>query len=85
MSNTNGKQPLQLIRFHEGKFEVPEETQVFLSSFSRPLAVVSVVGKYRTGKSLFLNKVRHLEARFSSSSRPSLYRPPSTPAPRGSG
>jgi hypothetical protein len=57
MSNVNPNQPLQLIRYKEGKFEVPEETATFLKQFNNPLGVISIVGKYRTGKSLFLNKV----------------------------
>lgn len=57
MSNVNINQPLQLIRHREGKFEVPPETADFLKTFTNPLGVITIVGKYRTGKSLFLNKV----------------------------
>lgn len=36
---------------------MPEETKTFLRALKNPLGVITIVGKYRTGKSLFLNKV----------------------------
>lgn len=65
MSNVQGKAPLQLIRYSEGRFEVPFETAEFLRGFTRPLALVTIVGKYRTGKSLLLNKVLLKQPSFS--------------------
>ena len=57
MSNVNINEPFQLIRFKDGKFEVPTETAAFLKEIKNPLGIIAIVGKYRTGKSLFLNKV----------------------------
>lgn len=57
MSNVNINTPLQLIRFKDNRFEIPEETKEFLRNFKNPLGIITIVGKYRTGKSLFLNKV----------------------------
>lgn len=48
------------ISFSEGKgFKLNEEAEEFLLSLpeNRKLAVVSIVGKYRTGKSFFVNRV----------------------------
>lgn len=36
---------------------MPAETADFLRQFRNPIGVITIVGKYRTGKSLFLNKV----------------------------
>lgn len=42
----------------EGEFRVTEESRKFLRSLTgRKIGVVCVVGKYRTGKSYFVNKV----------------------------
>jgi hypothetical protein len=57
MSDVNALPPLQLIRLRDNMFEVPEETKTFLRELKNPLGVITIVGKYRTGKSLFLNKV----------------------------
>jgi hypothetical protein len=57
MSDVNSPPPLQLIRLRDNAFEVPEETKTFLRGLKNPLGVITIVGKYRTGKSLFLNKV----------------------------
>ncbi len=41
-----------------GNYSVTEEAVEFLSSLSnKPLGVITIAGKYRTGKSLFLNRV----------------------------
>lgn len=39
------------------KFEVPEETKQFIKSIQGPIAIISVAGAYRLGKSFFLNRV----------------------------
>ncbi len=39
------------------KFEVPEETKQFLRSIAGPIAIISMAGAYRLGKSFFLNRV----------------------------
>lgn len=57
MSVSPAPRPVQLIQFKDDHFEVPTEAQHFLRSFKNPLGIVTIVGKYRTGKSLFLNKV----------------------------
>lgn len=38
-------------------FEVSEDAKEFLSGIKEKVAVVSVAGKYRTGKSFLLNRV----------------------------
>ena len=40
-----------------GKFRVSEEAKQFLSSIKEKVGVISVAGKYRTGKSFLLNRV----------------------------
>jgi hypothetical protein len=55
--NDNDKQPIPLIQFKDNKFEIPEQAKIFLNTLKNPLGIVTIVGKYRTGKSLFLNKV----------------------------
>lgn len=55
MNNSEGAIPF--IIFESGKFTITQEAITFLSAIDKPLGVVSIVGKYRTGKSLFLNKV----------------------------
>ena len=57
MSGSSKDAPIQLIRFREGKFEIPEEAGHFLRGLKGPVGLLSVVGKYRTGKSLLLNRV----------------------------
>jgi hypothetical protein len=39
------------------KFHVSEEAKQFLSSIKEKVGVISVAGKYRTGKSFLLNRV----------------------------
>ena len=41
----------------KGGFRVNPEALEILSAIKKPLAVVSVVGKYRTGKSFLLNRI----------------------------
>ena len=58
LENQTGR-PISFIEFKPGKgFQVSKEAQEFLSSMNDdPLGVVSIVGKYRTGKSFFVNRI----------------------------
>jgi hypothetical protein len=40
-----------------GKFKVSEEAKEFLRTIKERVGVISVAGKYRTGKSFLLNRV----------------------------
>jgi hypothetical protein len=40
-----------------GKFKVSEEAKEFLKGVKERVGVISVAGKYRTGKSFLLNRV----------------------------
>mmetsp|Transcript_49551 Transcript_49551/g.117872 ORF Transcript_49551/g.117872 Transcript_49551/m.117872 type:complete len:1566 (+) Transcript_49551:63-4760(+) len=40
-----------------GKFDVTPEAAVFLNSIDEPVAVIAVVGLYRTGKSFLMNRI----------------------------
>jgi hypothetical protein len=57
-TSTKGK-ALPFITFHEKQgFILNKEAEEFLKSLDdSPLGIVSVVGKYRTGKSFFINRV----------------------------
>jgi hypothetical protein len=46
---------LPLIQLKEGKYEPVERTMSWLRSMTQNVSIVSCVGKYRTGKSFFLN------------------------------
>lgn len=48
--------PLILYQEREG-FKVTSEGLSFLNSIQKKVAVISVAGKYRTGKSYMLNKI----------------------------
>ena len=49
---------LPLVIFEEGKFIIPEEAQKLLSQeIYKNIGIISLVGKYRTGKSFLLNRV----------------------------
>lgn len=39
------------------KFEINPEAKAFLNSIDKPIAIISVAGMYRTGKSYLLNRV----------------------------
>jgi len=41
----------------EGGFRISEEAKEFLSNIKTKIGVISVCGKYRTGKSYLLNKL----------------------------
>ena len=49
---------LPLVIFEEGKFIIPEEAKKLLSQENyKNIGIISLVGKYRTGKSFLLNRV----------------------------
>ena len=49
---------LPLVIFEEGKFIIPEEAKKLLSQDNyKNIGIISLVGKYRTGKSFLLNRV----------------------------
>jgi hypothetical protein len=56
-------EPLQLVRLvgNTGRFEIVESTFEYLKRFDGGIAVCSIVGKYRTGKSFLMNKLLDLE------------------------
>lgn len=58
MDNSEGR-ALPFIAFQEGKgYVLTEQAEQFLNSLSETkLGIISVVGKYRTGKSFFINRV----------------------------
>jgi polynucleotide 5'-kinase involved in rRNA processing len=59
MDQKNGKDSaIPFIVNKDGEFSVSEESKIFLRTLhGKKVGVVCVVGKYRTGKSYFLNKV----------------------------
>lgn len=48
---------IPLVVFEKGEFSVTEESLSFLRSITGKIAVIAVVGKYRTGKSFLLNRI----------------------------
>ena len=56
-------EPLQLIKLEgkDGRFSIVESTVEYLKRFDGGVAVCSIVGKYRTGKSFLMNKLLDLE------------------------
>ena len=50
-------QALHWIGVDNGKFTVNEEAQKYIGSLEGPVAVLTVVGLYRTGKSYLLNRI----------------------------
>ena len=56
----NGE-PLHLIRFEDGNFELVQETAEHLLNFSGTISFVGICGKYRTGKSFLINKLLGLK------------------------
>lgn len=44
-----------ILSHEDGEFEVGEEAALFLSGIRGPIAVITLVGDYRTGKSTFMN------------------------------
>lgn len=56
---TASEQAIQFIKIDKnGLFSVTPEAQEFLSSLKgKKLGVISIVGKYRTGKSFIVNRV----------------------------
>ena len=52
------EQPLRLLSIdQEGVYHLVPETLAMIASISHPLAIVSIGGQYRTGKSYLLNRV----------------------------
>ena len=50
--------PLILIQYQNGKFTISEEAKALLSkNTNNNIGIISLVGKYRTGKSFLLNRV----------------------------
>lgn len=47
---------IKLVDANSGKYEICDEAVQILEEHDTPIGVISIVGKYRTGKSLFLNK-----------------------------
>jgi hypothetical protein len=47
---------IKLVDASNGRYEICDEAIDILEEYDTPIGVVSIVGKYRTGKSLFLNK-----------------------------
>ena len=56
MNGTVGS-PIPFIQLKDDQFVINEEARDFLHQFEDCVGVLAIVGKYRTGKSLFLNKV----------------------------
>ena len=49
---------LPLVIYEEGRFIIPEESKKLLSQDQyKNIGIISLVGKYRTGKSFLLNRV----------------------------
>lgn len=55
--------PMQLVSLEgpNGNFRMIEETVEYLKRFDGGVAICSIVGKYRTGKSFLMNKLLDLE------------------------
>lgn len=57
-NNISNNKPLPLVQFINGQFVIPSEAKALLSSIrSKNIGIISLVGKYRTGKSFLLNRV----------------------------
>lgn len=54
---------MQLVQLKgkDGRFSIVESTVEYLKRFDGGVAVCSIVGKYRTGKSFLMNKLLDLE------------------------
>lgn len=48
---------IPLVVFEKGSFNITDEAIEFLNSITGKIAVIAVVGKYRTGKSFLLNRI----------------------------
>ena len=48
---------IPLVVFEKGEFSITAESIQFLKSITGKIAVIAVVGKYRTGKSFLLNRI----------------------------
>ena len=57
-NNLNFSKPIPFIIFQDGKFIIQEQAKKVLSqNVYQKIGIISVVGKYRTGKSFLLNRV----------------------------
>ncbi len=53
---------MQLLKINKNhKFEIVQETVEFLTDVEGGVAICSIVGKYRTGKSFLMNKILELK------------------------
>ena len=60
--NCQDGKPLQLVKITpEGNFEIIKETVNYLKTIEGGVAICSIVGKYRTGKSFLINKILDLQ------------------------
>ena len=56
--NPPKSKPLPLVIYEEGRFKIPSESYNLLTKQNlKNIGIISLVGKYRTGKSFLLNKV----------------------------
>ena len=56
--NPKSPKAMPLVIFQDGKFIIPEQAQKLLSQKTNEnIGIISLVGKYRTGKSFLLNRV----------------------------
>lgn len=58
---------MQLVTVHNNRFQMNEEArrQLLAMDDGKPLGVISIVGRYRTGKSFLLNNILMQEEAFS--------------------
>lgn len=63
------ERPLELIKLSKQgkdvKVELNEEAIKILEKFNEPVKVLSIIGKYRTGKSYFANRFLGVKSGFS--------------------
>jgi hypothetical protein len=56
-SKSSDARTLPFIVYNNGQYELGAEAVQMIENINEPFAVIAVVGKYRTGKSFFLNRV----------------------------
>lgn len=58
MQSQSDEIPIQLLKLlSNGKLEVNYDAIDLINSYSKPIGLVCLAGKYRTGKSFLLNKL----------------------------
>lgn len=57
----SGGQALQLVRMEDGRFEIEQEALEFFQRREKGIAICSLVGKFRSGKSFLMNKLMNLK------------------------